>query len=68
MLSLVGEDLLGKANATYTTRYANQDNGFFARPETRFVRLGFTYNLGNFRLKNRARDLQKSELQRIEDE
>ena len=68
VLSLVGEDLLGRANATYTTRYANQDNGFFARPETRFVRLGFTYNLGNFRLKNRARDLQKSELQRIEDE
>ena len=68
VLSLVAEDLLGKANATYTTRYANQDNAFFARPETRFVRLGFTYNLGNFRLKNQARDLEKSELQRIEDE
>ena len=68
VVSLVGEDLLGRANATYTTRYANQDNSFYARPETRFVRLGFTYNLGNYRLQNRSADLQKSELQRIEDE
>ena len=68
IVSLVAEDLLGKANATYTTRYANQDNSFYARPETRFVRLGFTYNLGNFRLQNRSSELQKSELQRIEDE
>lgn len=68
VISLVVEDVLGRANATYTTRYANQDNTFFARPETRFVRLGFTYNFGNFRLENRDADLEKSELQRIENE
>ncbi len=68
VVSLVAEDLLGKANATYTTRYANQDNSFYARPETRFVRFGFTYNFGNFRLSNRSAELQKDELQRIEDE
>lgn len=68
VLSLVVEDVLGRANATYTTRYANQDIRFFGRPETRFVRLGFTYNFGNFRLQNRDADLDKEELQRIENE
>lgn len=68
VVSLVAEDLLDRANATYTTRYANQDNAFFARPETRFVRFGFTYNLGNYRLQNRDAELRKSELQRIENE
>jgi hypothetical protein len=68
VLSLVVEDVLGRANATYTTRYANQDIRYFARPETRFVRLGFTFNFGNFRLQNRDADLDKEELQRIENE
>ena len=68
VVSLVVEDVLGRANATYTTRYANQDIRYFARPETRFVRLGFTYNFGNFRLQNRDADLDKEELQRIENE
>lgn len=68
VLTLTAEDLLGRANATYTTRYDNQDNFFYAVPETRFVRLGFTYNFGNFRLGNRSSDLQKDELQRIENE
>ena len=68
ILTLTAEDLLGRANATYTTRYENQDNYFYAVPETRFMRLGFTYNLGNFRLDNRSSNLRKSELQRIENE
>ncbi len=68
VLSLVAEDLLGRANATYTTRYANQDQTIFVKPETQFVRLSFTYNFGNFRLKNRDTDLNKNELQRIENE
>ncbi|MGB5316574.1 MAG: outer membrane beta-barrel family protein [Robiginitalea sp.] len=68
VISLVAEDVLGLANATYTTRYANQDIRYFSRPETRFVRLGFTYNFGNFRLQNRDTDLDKDELQRIENE
>ena len=68
VVTLTAEDLLGRANATYTTRYDNQDNFFYAVPETRFIRLGFTYNLGNFRLQNRSSDLQKDELQRIENE
>ncbi|MDG1571536.1 outer membrane beta-barrel family protein [Robiginitalea sp. M366] len=68
IVSLVAEDILQRANSTYTTRYNNQDNGYYGLPETRFVRLGFTYNFGNYRLQNRSADLRKSELQRIEDE
>ncbi|MDM9629841.1 outer membrane beta-barrel family protein [Robiginitalea aurantiaca] len=68
IISLTAEDLLGRANATFTTRYANQDHTYFARPETQFVRLGFTYKFGNFRLQNRDSDLDKDELQRIENE
>lgn len=64
-LSLVAEDLLGRANATYTSRYANQDNAFYSRPETRFIRLGFTYNFGNYRLQSRRADLRNTERDRI---
>ncbi|MBT8311434.1 MAG: TonB-dependent receptor [Flavobacteriaceae bacterium] len=68
ILSLTVEDILGRANASFTSRYANQDNSFKTVPETQFVRLGFTYNFGNYRLSNNARTLQKSELQRLENE
>ncbi len=68
VVSLTVEDILARANATFTSRYANQDNAFKTVPETQFVRLGFTYNFGNFRLANNQRTLQKSELQRLENE
>ena len=68
VISLVAEDLLGRANGTFTTRYANQDNAYKEVPETQIVRLGFTYKFGNFRLSNANRGIRKSELQRLENE
>lgn len=68
VISLVAEDLLGRANGTFTTRYDNQDNAYKEVPETQIVRLGFTYKFGNFRLSNANRGLRKSELQRLENE
>ncbi len=68
VLSLVVEDLLWRANATYTSRYPLQDNGYYPLPESRLMRLGFTYNLGNFRLKNRSANQRNAELQRIQNE
>ena len=68
VISLVAEDLLGRANATYTSRYANQDNTIKSVPETQFIRLGFTYNFGNYRLSGSNRSLQKSELDRLEND
>jgi outer membrane receptor protein involved in Fe transport len=68
VISLVAEDLLGRANGTFTARYANQDNAYKEVPETQIVRLGFTYKFGNFRLSNVNRGLRKSELQRLGNE
>ena len=64
-LSVVAEDLFGLANQTYTSRYLNQDNFFLDVPETQFVRVGFTYNFGNFRLKQSKRDIEKDERNRL---
>ncbi|MBT8320318.1 MAG: outer membrane beta-barrel family protein, partial [Eudoraea sp.] len=68
ILSLTVEDILDRANPTLVSRYANQDNSYKAVPETQFVRIGFTYNFGNYRLSRKTRSPQKSELQRLENE
>ena len=68
VLSLVGEDLLYRANARYISTYRTQDNGYSPFPETRLLRLGFTYNFGNYRLKSRSVNLRNAELQRIQEE
>ncbi|MCE2613565.1 TonB-dependent receptor [Flavobacteriaceae bacterium D16] len=68
IFSLTIEDILGRANPTLVSRYANQDNTYKAVPETQFVRLGFTYNFGNYRLSRTTRELQKSELKRLQNE
>jgi len=68
VVSLLAEDLFNRANATFTTRYANQDNSFLENTETQFIRLGFTYNLGNYRLTKTERGIKKSELQRLDSE
>lgn len=65
-LSLYLNDILGKANATLRSQYLNQDNGYFALPETQYFRVGFTYNLGNFKLKDNNRGLDKVERERLE--
>ena len=67
VLSLSAEDLLGKANALYTSRYLNQDNYFRTVPETQFVKFGVQFNLGNFKLTEKDLQLDKSERSRLED-
>lgn len=64
--SVAAEDLLGKANSRLTSRYLNQDNFYFIVPETQFVKIGFTYNFGNFRLEGNTRDINKDELDRLQ--
>jgi hypothetical protein len=59
------EDLLGQAMGRYTSRYLNQNNNFFTQPETQFVRFGFTYNFGNFRLTDNERRIEKDERERL---
>ncbi len=65
IISVSTEDLLGRAMPTNTSRYLNQDNFYFSQPETQFVRFGFTYNFGNFRLEENQRDISKDERDRL---
>ncbi|UJH69103.1 outer membrane beta-barrel protein [Allomuricauda sp. SCSIO 65647] len=65
VLSLAAEDILRTYVPTYTSRYLNQDNFYRRRPETQFVRFGFTYNFGNFRLEDNQRSIDKKERDRL---
>ncbi|MEJ1221421.1 outer membrane beta-barrel family protein [Sediminicola sp. 1XM1-17] len=65
-ISLSSEDILGRANGTVASKYLNQDNAYLPRPETQFIRFGFTYNFGNFGLKERKRTIDKIERDRLE--
>ncbi|MEX0314444.1 MAG: outer membrane beta-barrel protein [Allomuricauda sp.] len=65
-ISVAAEDLLEKYVPTYTSRYLNQDNFYRRRPETQFVRFGFTYNFGNFKLNDNQRGIDKKERERLD--
>ncbi|WP_299678177.1 outer membrane beta-barrel family protein [uncultured Dokdonia sp.] len=64
-LSITVNDVLGEANALLSSRYLNQDNRYFALPETQNVQIGFTYNFGNFKLEDNNRSLDKKERERL---
>ena len=64
-LSLHVEDILDKTNTRLSSRYLNQDNSFLAQPESRYVRLGFKYNFGNFRLSDNQRAIEAAERDRL---
>ena len=66
VVSISANDLLGKYNAYVSSKYLNQDNRYLSAPETQFVKFGFTYNFGNFRLEDNQRDIEKSERERLE--
>jgi len=67
-ISLAAEDLLNRNNPTYTSEYLNQDNFYRIRLETQFIRFGFTYNFGNFRLQDNQRGIDNTERNRLVDE
>ena len=64
-LTLNLEDILDQTNTRLTSRYLNQDNSYFPKPETRYVRLGFKYNFGNFRLSDNQRAIEAAERDRL---
>jgi len=68
VVTVAAEDLLGEANSFLISRYLNQNNGFRSVPETQFIRVGFTYNFGNFRLRDNNRELDKNERDRLNGE
>lgn len=64
-LTLNLEDILDETNARLISRYLNQDNSYFPKPETRYVRFGFKYNFGNFRLTDNQRAIEAAERDRL---
>ncbi|WP_350293330.1 outer membrane beta-barrel family protein [uncultured Croceitalea sp.] len=68
IISIGAEDILRKANARYSSQYLNQDNFYRTRYETQFIRVGFTYNFGNFRLQDNERGIDKKERDRLSEE
>lgn len=64
-LTLNFEDILNKSNSRLTSRYLNQDNSYFPQEETQYVRIGFKYNFGNFRLEDNQRSIEAEERDRI---
>lgn len=66
IFSIAAEDILERNNPTYTSRYINQDNFYRIRLETQFIRVGFTYNFGNFRLEDNQKEIDKKERERLE--
>ncbi|SEB63208.1 CarboxypepD_reg-like domain-containing protein [Maribacter dokdonensis] len=66
VLSVSANDLLGNYNSYVSSQYLNQDNRFLTVPETQYVKFGFTYNFGNFRLEDNQRSIDKLELDRLE--
>lgn len=49
------DDIFNTNNIPVSSRYANQDNSYFASVESRLFRVGFTYNFGNARLRDNNR-------------
>lgn len=66
VLSLAAEDILEQYVPTYRSQYLNQNNFYRRRPETQFIRFGFTYNFGNFRLEDNQRGIDKNERDRLQ--
>lgn len=59
------EDLFNTYNINITSRYYNQDNSYFAKPESRFFKIGFKYTFGNTVLIDTNRDIENNEAERL---
>lgn len=59
-------DVFNTMNIPLTSRYANQDNGFFSKPESRTVSLAIRYKFGNFRLNDNNRETKPAEQERFQ--
>jgi len=59
------DDIFNTNNVRVTSRYLNQDNSYFAMPESRKLFIGFQYNFGNSSLSENKRDLNTQEGDRL---
>ncbi len=59
-------DVFDTYNVPVTSRYYNQDNTYFAQPESRLYRVSFKYTFGNSRLRDNNRNSKPEETGRLE--
>ena len=60
------EDLFSIPTTGGGLRYLNQDNSYFAMPESRFFYVGFQYNLGNYTLRENKNTIKTVEGDRLQ--
>lgn len=59
------DDIFDTNNIPLNSKYYNQDNGYFAKSESRLFRVGFRYNFGNARLHDNNKNLNTEEKDRL---
>ncbi|MGO4912386.1 outer membrane beta-barrel protein [Leeuwenhoekiella sp. W20_SRS_FM14] len=59
------EDIFNTMNIPLTLKYGNQNNTFFAMPESQKIRVGLRYKFGNFKLSDNSRDINTEEEKRL---
>ena len=60
------DDIFDTYNVPVVSRYYNQDNSYFAQPESRFFKLGFKYSFGNTKLRDNSRNTKTKESDRLD--
>ncbi|MEZ4778069.1 MAG: outer membrane beta-barrel family protein [Flavobacteriaceae bacterium] len=64
-LSIGVDDIFKTNNVQVASRYLNQDNSYFARPESRKFWIGFKYNFGNYILRENKKTINTKEGDRL---
>lgn len=60
------DDIFNTNNVRVTSRYLNQDNSYFAMPESRKFFIGFQYNFGNYSLRENKKNINSQEGDRLQ--
>lgn len=60
-------DIFNSMNIPMSSRYLDQNNSFYAMPESRMVRFGLKYKFGNFRLRDNQRAIDADEGERLKE-
>ncbi|MEO2081627.1 MAG: outer membrane beta-barrel family protein [Leeuwenhoekiella sp.] len=67
IVNLSSEDIFNTNNIPLTSHYLNQNNTFFAMPESQKIRVGVRYNFGNFKLSDNNRNTSVEEETRLKE-
>jgi hypothetical protein len=65
-ITLGVDDIFDTNNVPVTSKYYNQDNSYFAKRESRLIRVGFKYNFGNYKLRNNSKTKTTDEEGRLD--